>query len=334
MKKIDIRKLRKGDIILTTSTVFESALIRAVTFSDISHAMLYVSNSSVMDSTGEGVQARNIDKMLYDDRCAIHAYRPIQLLPEKALDSVIAYVRSETGAPYSLPEAVASAILSLGRGGKNQFCSRLVARAYASEGLRLSKNAAFTTPAELQRSPMLKEIEGVVINLSPEEIEAENSLEDATIGMRRVTNQLTSALRRIDGSIRTLNDVFPFLQRNPQYDNQFAAAYLASGYLTYWKVEVERFPWRYNPIALVQQYHTHADKDGILEECREAVRQDEEGTFAHWKINEEALSHLVEQMPLETFKLQLDLYRQLCINHNIRIKSAKMLLHVYGGVVT
>lgn len=334
MKKIDVSKLRKGDIILSTSTLPRSALIRAVTSSDISHAMLYVANSSVMDSTGEGVQARNIDKMLYDDSCAIYAYRPIEQLPEETIELVIGYVRSQTGAPYSFPEAIASAIMSLGCGGKSQFCSRLVARAYASVGLQLSKNPAFTTPAEIQRSSKLRKIEGAVITLSAEEFEAKIALEDTTAGMRAVTKDLISALRNINGSIGTLNDVYPFLMKNPQYDLQFAAAFIESGYLTYWEVEVNRFPWRYDPFALVKMYQRHANKEEILNECREALRQDAEGDFDHWKKNEKALSVMVSKMPLETFKLELDLYRKLCINHNLRIKSAKMLLRVYGGVTT
>ncbi|OBR53110.1 YiiX/YebB-like N1pC/P60 family cysteine hydrolase [Paraburkholderia tropica] len=332
MKKINVNKLRKGDIILTTSTKFPSAVIRAATFSDISHAMLYVANSSVIDSTGEGVQARNIDKMRYEDSCAIHVYRPIVQLPEKTIDLVIGYVRSETGAPYTTSEAGMSAIWSLGRGGKNQFCSRLVARAYASVGLELSKNPAFTTPGGLQRSSKLREIEDAVIMLSADDLDAERALEDTTVGMREVTNKLTEALRNITRSIRTLSDVYPFLKENPQYDTQFAEAYVASGYLTYWQVEVNRHPWRYDVFALVKMYHGSANKEEILDECREALRHDEEGDFRHWKVNEKALSDMVDKMPLETFKLELALYRQLCMNHKRRIDSARLLLKVYGGV--
>lgn len=54
MKRIDFSKLRKGDILLTTSNKPRSKVIRTATRSDISHAMLHVANGSVMDSTGDG----------------------------------------------------------------------------------------------------------------------------------------------------------------------------------------------------------------------------------------------------------------------------------------
>jgi hypothetical protein len=76
VKKIDYMQLQPGDILLTTSLAAESWSIRAGTKSDISHAMLYVSSTSVIDSTGDGVHARNLQKMFYDDKCAIHALRP------------------------------------------------------------------------------------------------------------------------------------------------------------------------------------------------------------------------------------------------------------------
>ena len=101
MKKIDSSKLKKGDIILSTSVEFQSKIIKFFTNSDISHAMICVANSSVMDSTGEGVQARNVDKMFYDDSCAIYAYRLKQAISPEQMQGVIDYVRSENGPAYA-----------------------------------------------------------------------------------------------------------------------------------------------------------------------------------------------------------------------------------------
>jgi hypothetical protein len=74
MKKIDYSKLEPGDIILTTSLAWESKVIRKATDSDISHAMLCVAPTSVMDSTGDGVQARTPQKLFYHDECAVYLY--------------------------------------------------------------------------------------------------------------------------------------------------------------------------------------------------------------------------------------------------------------------
>lgn len=74
MKKIDCSKLQPGDVVLTTSLQGESKLIRWKTDSDISQAMLCVASHSVMDSKGDGVHARNPQKLFYDDECAIHGH--------------------------------------------------------------------------------------------------------------------------------------------------------------------------------------------------------------------------------------------------------------------
>lgn len=333
MKKIDTTKLKKGDIILSTSTAPESLLIRTAIRSDISHAMLYVANGSVMDSTGEGVQARNIQKIFYDDDCALYAYRPIVDLPQEEIDKVVNYVRSETGSPYTKKEAAAS-VLSLSRsGGKNQFCSRLVARAYASVGFKITDNPDFANPADIQNSSFLKPIPDVVLTVSAEEEQSLAEHGDTTIGMREKTNNLLSELRHIAPTIRVLNDVESFLLKNPQYDTEFANAYRNSDYLTHWKIEVERFPWRYDPVAIAQFYHAIDDdgKEALLDYCRETIRQDSEGDFKHWEVNATELQKLTAMMPLETFQLNLQLYLTLCFNHKRRVDSARALLRVYGS---
>jgi hypothetical protein len=58
-RRLNDALLRPGDIILTTTTAAVSMAIRVATGSDISHAMVCVEDRSVIDATGEGVQARN-----------------------------------------------------------------------------------------------------------------------------------------------------------------------------------------------------------------------------------------------------------------------------------
>lgn len=330
MKKIDTRKLKKGDIILSTSTKPQSKAIRFFTDSDISHAMLYVANASVMDSTGEGVHARNIEKMFYDDSCAIYAFRPVADIPDEALEKVVAYVRAETGSPYALAESMVSPFMPKVRGGANQFCSRLVARAYASVGLVITDNPEFATPADIQRSPFLKEIADVVLEVSADEQLSVAEGGDTTAGMRNAISNLMEAIRKIAPSIRVQNDIEPFLLKNPEFDSAFAEAYRNSGYLTYWQVETERFPWRYDPVAIVQFYHAIDDKDVLFDYCRETIRHDNEGDFKHWDDNLKAMQRLMAIKPLETFRLNLDLYIKLCFNHERRVKAAQLLLKVYG----
>ena len=75
MKKLDEASLKVSDIILTTTTAAVSKAIRLATRSDISHAMVYVQDHSVIDATGEGVQARNTQRLFFEDDCFVYALR-------------------------------------------------------------------------------------------------------------------------------------------------------------------------------------------------------------------------------------------------------------------
>lgn len=330
MKRIDFSKLRKGDILLTTSTHPQSKVIRTFTKSDISHAMLYVANGSVMDSTGEGVHARNLQRQIYDDGCAIYAYRAKATIDPETMNQIIDYVRSETGAPYAILDAMRSPLKPDRKGSAAQFCSRLVARAYFNAGFPLTDNPDYATPADLQRSERLESIPDVVLHVTAEE-KAELEAGDSVNGMREVTNDLLKRVRVISPPIRVLNDIYPFLLANPSFDAAIAEAHRASGFLDYWKVEVARHPYRYDPVEMVRFYQSTAQKGELLEYCRTTLEDDAANAFAHWQVNLDACSALLEMKPLETFRLNRDLYATLCFNHERRVKTARMLVSVYGG---
>jgi permuted papain-like amidase YaeF/Yiix C92 family enzyme len=109
MRCLDESLLLPGDIILSTQDHFVSKAIRKATKSDISHAMLYVARGSVIDSTGEGVHARNTQRLFYGADCAIHVRRLVANLSDKQLDTVIRYARNQIGTRYSMNEAMRSA---------------------------------------------------------------------------------------------------------------------------------------------------------------------------------------------------------------------------------
>lgn len=330
MKKIDISKLQKGDIILTTAKKIMSFGIRLFTWSDISHAMIYVAHGSVMDSTGDGVCARNIEKTLYPDACSIHVFRLKKTLSDSELRRVINYVRSETAAPYDTTEAMLSLFKPDKEGGKNQFCSRLVARAYASVGVYLHEKPDHCTPGDIQRSELVEEVEGVVISLSDAEVEAAQAIPDTTIGYREVQKKLMSMIRAHKSSVRTENDIIAALIKNPELDDVFEKAYRESGYLTYWRVDVERFPFRYNIVGLAQLYHSASNKDEVIEYARRVVHDDAAGQYDHWKTCSSELNELSRKFALKTIRQLAETYMQICFYHRLRVEAAKALLHVYG----
>ena len=134
MKTLNEEVLVVGDIILTTTNKVDSKAIRKFTKSDISHAMVYVDPCSVMDATGEGVHARNTQRMFFPEDCAIHVLRPKSPLSKRESDIICNFVRSHVGTEYSKREAAATLVTGLRNWSAKQFCSRLVAQAYATAG--------------------------------------------------------------------------------------------------------------------------------------------------------------------------------------------------------
>jgi hypothetical protein len=74
----DTSLIQPGDVVLTTTPEPMSQAIRKVTGADISHAMICVGKSSVIDSTGDGVHARNLQRLILEPGCAGHVLRPVE----------------------------------------------------------------------------------------------------------------------------------------------------------------------------------------------------------------------------------------------------------------
>ena len=333
MKKINIENLKKGDIVLTTSSKKKpSGIIRAVTNSDISHAMICVSYSSVIDSTGEGVQARNIQKISYEDSCAIYILRSKAPLSDEVIEKITNYARSVTGTRYSIAEAAVSVVPNfLKNSGKKQFCSRMVARAYSVAGIDLVNNPDFCTPNDIKNSSLLFFVDKPSIQVNEEEIQAIEEEGDTTEGMRKVTNSLLADLRNIDPSIESINDIDTLIIRKPELDSIISEKLENSGYLDFWETEPSRFPWRYDPIKMAQLYHSLEDQEVLLDYCRDTIEQNKNGDFKHWRINADGYRNLHSKFNYKTFLLYANLYFKLASQHEIRVKTAETLLSVYGN---
>lgn len=331
MKKIDCSKLRVGDIILSTSPGWEGDIVRRGTRSDISHAMLCVAPSSVMDSTGAGVHAKNIDKMFFEDDCALYVYRLLKTIPSNKLQKVVEFVRLRTGARYSYIEAATSIFRLPLKGSSLQFCSRLVATAYKSAGVQVVRGSHyFCTPENLKSSDFLTLVDGAVMTVSQVEIESLKAEGDTTVGMRETTNRLLELARKIWPLLSTLNDVESFAIKNPAKDMKIADAYKRSGYLEYYKVELQRFPWRYDEMEMMKFFSSVGPegKRAIIHYCQHTHAQENSGVFDHWKMCLVQANTIAKQSRLETFRLLEELYFNLCHNHMRRVEIARKVLGI------
>ena len=209
--------LLPGDIVLTTTPKPLSAAIRIAMNSDISHAMLCVADLSVIDSTGEGVHARNLQWMEIKPGCAFHVLRPGEPLSTEQVARAIRYARERIAMPYTQAGAVQS-LFKKGVVTHHQFCSRLVAQAYRAAGVNLVPDADRCTPAELLKSPLLVEIPDVLRKVTAAEAAARAAHGDRTQLMRDAIKALVDGARKLSPAIETVNDIDQYLMRHPRAD--------------------------------------------------------------------------------------------------------------------
>ncbi len=309
--------IRPGDILLTTTPGKVSAVVRKATGSDISHAMLCVEDSSVIDSTDEGVQARNLMRFLIEPDCAAYVLRPVQALTEQQLWTVTSYARSRVGTRYTVVGA-AKAILKGSAVGRRQFCSRLVAQAYREAGIQLAADADFCHPGELLDSPLLKQVEGVLREASPAEEAAWRRSEDKTQLMRDVSNALLTAARRVSAGIESINDIDEYLLANPKADEALSQALEASGYLYAWRSNTTADPWQYD---IEKMEASRADPEALLDYCRRLLLSEQSGKN-RYVINRGGYLALRARTGLRYFALMEQLYRHLATLHQRRVQTA------------
>lgn len=257
MKRVKASALARGDIILTTSTATVSKAIRLGTKSDISHAMVYVQHCSVIDATSEGVHARNTQRLFFEDECALHVLRlKAGLAPEQA-EQVCQFVRQRVGSEYSTREAIKTVIGGAEQWTRKQFCSRLVAQAYASAGIKLVADPNYCAPADLARSSLLVAVPDATEPATSEDAARWALYPDSTEAMRSAINAVLDGPRKKDKNIQTFEDIIPYLVKHPKEDTYFADILASSEYLTVWQINTEKNPWQYDDGLLAQ-----SDLDG------------------------------------------------------------------------
>jgi len=150
--------------------------------------MVYVQHCSVIDATGEGVHARNTQRILFEEECAIHALRLRSGISASELSAVITYMRGHIGTQYSAREAVLAGLGGARQWSNKQFCSRLVAQAFASAGIHLVADPNFCSPAEIKASPLLVAVPDATTPVSAEEASAWQEADDVPQRMRSAIN--------------------------------------------------------------------------------------------------------------------------------------------------
>ena len=318
MKRMKVDSIKPGDILFTARPGKISKTIRGATGGVVSHAMICVQHSSFIDSTSDGVQARNLQRELFnDDERAFH-FRLTTPPSRQVLEKVIDYARAEVGARYSISEAVRSVAAARKPRSRRQFCSRLVARVYKMAGIDLVPDADYCSPEDLRRSPLLTELPVEFESVSDEELALMSDRPDPIRVTHVAQNAVLDAARSVCPEVENFNDLYGLLVKRPDADHVIAAALKSSGYLDVWKMEVEGHPWRYDHELMDK---LSASPEVVRDYCIATVIEAYSGGV-RFAINLVQLQALQRQYPRESFHLEIVLYETLVRNDQSRREVA------------
>jgi hypothetical protein len=261
---LDFEKIAPGDIILESGTSKFSSVIKTVTRSNFSHAMIYVGHS-IIHALTDGVYSANPQRVLVDNPNGLKVLRLKSPLSEQACITVVNYARNLSGSIYSIPEAGKSAVLKKTNKvteSKQQFCSRLVAQSYRQIGVNIVNNPDYCTPEDINKSSSLSEVLEVIREASEQEIafaESENPILENQKRMFLWLNQAREAFSERNIEIQTEADVTSSLMENADLDGLVCSFIKESGYLEHYDFDKKVNPFRYDVNAFRQKYLSQED---------------------------------------------------------------------------
>lgn len=324
MKRIKIDKVQAGDIILTASRTKTGKVVRSASGGLVSHAMICVQHGSIIDSTSDGVQARNLQREFFNEDEEVFGFRLRKNLSPVMMAQLIDFARSKIGTRYSKVEA----IRSVTGGGKprngQQFCSRLVAQAYSSVGVQLVPDHDYCTPEDLRLSPALEELSDITETVTADEFARWNNRANPIQMMHDAQNTVLSVVRGLDSKIENFSDVDRLVRDHPEWDGVIAQAYRDSGYLEIWQHELKTNPWRYD-LALMESITDPLTLTDLRAACIDTIREAYSGGV-RYAVNLAYYQVWHRESPRETLALLIELYETLVRNDYLWRETARAWL--------
>lgn len=309
MYLLDKDKLELGDIILIKSDSRISQLVRKLTGSQFSHAILYVDVSSIIDSDGYGVQSNNIQRLLIEKEDDAVVLRIKDESKKDLLIKAEYFARQKIGTEYSTDEAKIATISKEleAKEPNRQFCTRFIAQAYENAGIKLVENPAYCVPEELLNSDELVIVENPLRKASVKEIEFANS-DNPLAKQREIHNSIFRRARELSTQdIQTFEQINELIIQKPEIDEELTKFVSESGYLMMMEDDVEKNPWHYNAEKMIEYYK---DPEVIVETAL-FFASTEEKSREHLNMTIYSLIQLNKLYPREYFKMEIDLYRKL-----------------------
>lgn len=261
---VDLSKLLPGDIILERDDRDLSKLVRKLSKSQYSHALLYTGNSNCIDA-GDIVKSCNLQRKLYnncDDVCVLRLKK--EFYDDDIIEAAICYVRMVVGQEYSMEDAKKMALRNADNPMSNrQICTRLIAQSYKKGNIELVENEDFPTPEDILQSGKLEKIDDITRKATEEDIAFADSQNVIDIQTPIIASMLVKAREASDSDIQTLGQMLDFVLCHPEKDPELSCIVMESGYLDIWKKEEEINYWLYDPEEFKKHFPHHTFKCAI-----------------------------------------------------------------------
>lgn len=250
---LNLDVLMPGDIILEHGYKPQSYAIMIATGSHYSHAMLY-EGSTIIEATGSGgVFSKVPNRFAVVNKDDLKVLRLFEGLSKDKADELSIASLTLVGSSYNTKQAIRSGLKKkpIDEAGKGQFCSRLVAQCYKKIGIKLVDNVNYCTPADLERSGFLIEVEGAVKKASPEELS--HALAPSIFNGHRKnsvtwTSKAKSILKNSNIEVETENDIFNacLYLKNKKIDKAILKAIKKTDYLYFFLKDRNVNSYRYD----------------------------------------------------------------------------------------
>lgn len=258
---LDINKLEPGDIILERLHDPESDIISRFGRTQHTHAMLYVTTSSVIEAMEDIVISNNPARELFDNLDDVCVLR---LKPEYAenisIDKVIEFVRRKVGNRYSKEEAKRilhrpdSAVES-----DRQTCTRLVMNAYNNAGIQIVANPNYCLPQEILESDKLYRVESPLKEATEDDIAFAES-DNVLVIQHKAYKQMLERSREIlnENFVQDESSLNEGVRMHPEKAHEVAEAVRESGFLNLINIDKINNPWHYDSKLFVEHYGDHS----------------------------------------------------------------------------
>ncbi len=241
-----------GDIILTNEGGFKRDIIAKATHGKFSHAMIMSLDVQLVHATLDGgVFSYNPQRILVEslENITVLRIKDTKLLENK-IDRLNFFLRSKVGTLYSIREAIKARKPTNNVGNNKQFCSRLVAQAYAEIGIYLVENVDFCTPNDFTRSDLLYEPSNIVIEATSYDIARANTIDKVLLNQNETYKWLSKtreyAQKEFNFSIETQADVTPFINKHPISAKKIVEFIKSTTYCSTYLSDKVFHPWRYD----------------------------------------------------------------------------------------